>query len=115
MKYNNDEIAAYGAVEAFGTTYEITDSRYPHAGEAASRAGAYSSDLVGMVVSPSVTVTADGVVLKNMIMTDLCSMGGDSGGPMWNGDADCRSSTANERTVYQPVHWVLANYGLEAF
>ena len=130
MKYGNDEIAAYGAVEAFGRTYEITGSRYAHAGQAASRAGAYSSDLVGMVITPSVTVTVDGVPLKNMIMTDLCGRHGDSGGPMWNstdaigvlsggtdvdGDDTCRSSTANERSVYQPVHWVLAHYGLEVF
>lgn len=134
MEYRGPDIAAYGAVEAFGTTYDINYSRYPDAGDPVHRAGKISNDLVGEVLSPSETVTVDGgVVLKNMIKTTLCGRHGDSGGPLWNGtgaigllsagtgaangdpDAPCRSETNGERTWYQPVHWILVHYGLEAF
>jgi len=132
MRYDNDEIVAYGAVNAFGVDYDINYSRYPDVGDPVHRAGQLTSDLVGQVLVTSETITTDdGVVLKNMIKTTLCARGGDSGGPLWNGtgalgilsagngpnDADipCRSQTNNERTWYQPVHWILVHYGLEAF
>ncbi|MCX4700440.1 S1 family peptidase [Streptomyces sp. NBC_01373] len=130
MDYRNDEIVAYGAVRAAGTEYEITDSRYPNAGESAKRAGAVSSDLVGEVLSPSETVTySDGTVLKNMIETSHCALPGDSGGPLWTGtqalgitsatttpsSASCNSAQSQYRTYFQPVHWVLAHHGLSAF
>ncbi|WP_200307764.1 S1 family peptidase [Streptomyces adelaidensis] len=132
IKYNEDDnidVAAYGAVRAAGTEYEITDSRYPFDGESVRRAGAVSSDLVGFVLSPSETVTVSGVVLKNMIMTTNCALGGDSGGPLWAGtDAlgilsggntpngePCNSAQDKYVSVYQPVHWVLSHHGLSAF
>jgi streptogrisin D len=134
MAYVNDDVAAYGAVNAFGVDYDINYSRYPDAGDPVHRSGQRSSDLVGEVLSPSVTVTmydpeVGNVLLKNMIMTDLCSRGSDSGGPLWNGtgaigilsggngpnDDNCRSQTNNELSFYQPVHWIMARYGLEAF
>ncbi|MFM9693526.1 S1 family peptidase [Streptomyces europaeiscabiei] len=132
VKYNEDDaidVAAYGAVRAAGTEYEITGSRYPFDGESVKRAGAVTSDLVGYVLSPSETVTVSGVVLKNMIMTTNCSKGGDSGGPLWaQTDAlgilsggntplgePCNSAQDNYVSVFQPVHWVLAHHGLSAF
>ncbi|MGW3410910.1 S1 family peptidase [Streptomyces sp. NPDC000888] len=130
MEYLNDDVAAYGAVRAVGTEYEITGSRYPNAGEPVKRAGATSSDLVGEVLSPSETVIMSGpVLLKNMIMTSNCSLAGDSGGPLWAGtDAlgvlsggttpshePCNSAQSKYVSYYQPVHWVLAHHGLSAF
>jgi streptogrisin D len=135
MEYQNDNVVAYGTVNAFGVDYDINYSRYPDAGEPVHRSGQISSDLVGSVLSPSVTVTVydpdTGVstVLKNMISTNLCTIGGDSGGPLWNGTAalgllsagngalgaDCRSSTSNQRSWYQPVHWIMVTYGLDVF
>jgi streptogrisin D len=134
MRYNNDEVVAYGAVTAFGTDYDINYSRYPDAGDPVHRAGRKSSDLVGKVLVPSETITMNDsdlgdVVLKNMIKTTLCGREGDSGGPLWNGtgalgllssgngdeSAPCRSSTNDERTWYQPVHWIAVHYGLELF
>ncbi|GFJ95851.1 hypothetical protein Prum_094930 [Phytohabitans rumicis] len=134
MEYKGPEavgppVVAYGAVTAFGKDYEIIDSRYPTDTDSVMRAGAHSGDLVGEVLSPSVTVTyIDGTTLKNMIKTSLCVMDGDSGGPMWNGvealgitsggnriDEECRSSTNDRVSYYQPVHWVLVHHGLHAF
>ncbi|KUO21658.1 hypothetical protein AQJ91_07710 [Streptomyces dysideae] len=130
MEYRGEDLAAYGSVKAVGTYYEITDSRYPNDGESAKRAGAVSSDLVGEVLSPSETVTySDGTVLKNMIKTSHCALGGDSGGPLWAGTyalgitsgtntpdgATCNSTVSQYRTYFQPVHWVLAHHGLSVF
>ncbi|WP_193241520.1 S1 family peptidase [Streptomyces phaeolivaceus] len=130
IEYVNDDVAAYGAVRAAGATYEITDSRYPDDGESVKRAGAVSSDLVGQVINPSVTFTfPSGKVMKNMIETSHCAKPGDSGGPLWAGtdalgiasatntpaDASCNSAQSQYRTFFQPVHWVLARYGLSAF
>lgn len=132
VKYNEDDaidVAAYGAVRAAGTEYEITDSRYPFDGESARRAGAVSSDLVGYVLSPSESVYVDGVLVKNMIMTTHCARHGDSGGPLWAGtDAlgvlsgsttpkgeTCNSAQDKYVSFFQPVHWVLAHHGLSAF
>lgn len=134
MRYNNDEVVAYGAVTAFGVDYDINYSRYPDAGDPVHRAGKTSSDLVGKVLVPSETITMNDselgpIVLKNMIKTTLCGREGDSGGPLWNGTAAlgllsagngaegdaCRSSTSDERTWYQPVHWIVAHYGFEVF
>ncbi|MBE1597468.1 S1 family peptidase [Streptomyces stelliscabiei] len=130
IEYLNDDVAAYGAVRAAGATFEITDSRYPQDGESVKRAGAVSSDLVGQVINPSVTFTfPSGKVMKNMIETSHCALPGDSGGPLWAGtdalgitsatntpkDASCNSAQNQYRTFFQPVHWVLARYGLSAF
>lgn len=130
MEYRNNDVVAYGAVRAFGVDYEITGSRYPNDGESAKRSGAVSSDLVGSVLSPSVTVTyTDGTILKNMIKTSHCSVDGDSGGPLWTGTqalgitsgsntpdgATCNSTVSEYRSYFQPVHWVLAHHGLSAF
>ncbi|KUL36174.1 hypothetical protein ADL12_19400 [Streptomyces regalis] len=130
MEYRGEDLAAYGSVKAFGTYYEITDSRYPNDGDSVKRSGATSSDLVGEVLSPSETVTyTDGTVLKNMIKTSLCGLPGDSGGPVWSGtyalgihsgsntpaDATCNSTVSQYRSWAQPVHWVLGNHGLSAF
>ena len=134
MRYNNDDVVAYGAVTAAGSTYDINYSRYPDAGDPVHRAGKTSSDLVGKVLVPSETITMDDselgpIVLKNMIKTTLCTREGDSGGPLWNGtgaigltsagngdESDpCRSSTSDERSWYQPVHWIAVHYGLELF
>ncbi len=130
MEYRGENLAAYGSVKAFGTSYEITDSRYPDDGESVKRSGATSSDLVGEVLSPSETVTyTDGTVLKNMIKTSLCGLDGDSGGPVWTGTyalgihsgsntpdgATCNSTVSQYRSYAQPVHWVLAHHGLSAF
>jgi streptogrisin D len=126
IHYRGENVVAYGAVTAFGVDYEITDSRYPDAGEAVKRAGRTSSDLFGTVLRPSATVTyIDGVTLKNMIETSHCSLEGDSGGPMWagtdalgvlsGGNGPCTANPAIDRSYFQPVHWVLASYALTAF
>lgn len=130
MEYRGENLAAYGAVRAAGTEYEITDSRYPNDGESVKRAGAVSSDLVGAVLSPSETITTNhGVVLKNMIKTSHCSLQGDSGGPQWAGtyalgvlsagntpqSEPCNSTVSEYRSWFQPVHWALAPHGLHAF
>jgi streptogrisin D len=58
----------------------------------------------------------------------LCSVNGDSGGPLFQGDialgilqgstdssSICNSGVSNDRSFYTPVQWVLDKHNLEVY
>ncbi|MDT0382669.1 S1 family peptidase [Streptomyces sp. DSM 42041] len=89
IEYKNPDVRALGMVQyKDGSASQITRSRYVTDGETAKRVGTMTQDLIGMVLQPVTTVTySDGTTLTNMIKTSHCSVNGDSGGPLFAGDA----------------------------
>jgi hypothetical protein len=127
VKYDNVAITPYGTV--FHNRQQIASSRYPYDGEGVKRVGAYSNDMIGEVLLTNTTVTLnDGTVEKGMIKTSNCAVGGDSGGPLYDGTvglgilsagngngAACSDHVSNQRTYYQPLQEVLNVYGLYVY
>lgn len=128
IDYTNPDIAAFGTIMYDGADHQITSSRWVNDGESVKRVGTRSKDLVGAVLDPSVTVNYDdGANLENMIKTSLCSLGGDSGGPLFSGttalgllsggtdETVCNSNVSDRRSYYQPVQAVLNTYHLSVY
>lgn len=129
IQYLNSAVSPYGVVIVNGQEQQITDSRYAYDGEPVKRVGTSSSDLVGAVLDPSITVTTnDGAVLTGMIKTSLCSIPGDSGGPLFrgstalgilqgsvDGSSTCNSGVSSDRSYYTPVQWILNKHSLKVY
>ena len=128
IDYTGPGVVAYGTVFYDGAHHQITGSRYVSDGEGVNRVGTMSKDLVGAVLEPSTTVSyRDGTRLTNVIKTSLCSLGGDSGGPLFAGttalgllsggtdETVCHTTVSDRRSYYEPVQAVLNQYGLKVF
>lgn len=111
-----------------GTFGQITDSRYPSENEHISRIGVMSQDLTGNVTKNAVTVTIDGKSLYGMFEVNNCALGGDSGGPAFNGttalgllsggtaETTCTSSSSGTyRNYFTKVQTVLTERGLKVY
>jgi alpha-lytic protease prodomain-containing protein/trypsin len=129
VRYNADNVTAYGTILLNGEQKQISSSGNPTDGESVQRVGTKSVDLVGQVLQTSTTVNYDdGSRLTGMIKTSLCAKEGDSGGPLFDGtvalgitsggtmlDQPCNSSVSDRRSYYQPVQEALDHYGFEVY
>jgi hypothetical protein len=129
VRYLSSAVSPYGILIVGGREHQITGSRYARDGEPVKRVGTTSSDLVGEVLDPSVTVTwDDGTVLTEMIKTSLCSLDGDSGGPLFrdgnalgilsgglDGPSTCNSGVSSDRSYYTQVEWILDRHNLKVY
>jgi hypothetical protein len=128
IRYGDTEASPYGTVLVNGAQSQITRTIKPTPGMRVARVGAYSADLAGTVTKTNATVVyTDGVKLSGMIQTSLCSEGGDSGGPLFAGDAalgilsggagtgTCTTAVSNQLTWFQPLWEVEADFNLHVY
>ncbi|MFJ3423349.1 S1 family peptidase [Streptomyces sp. NPDC086082] len=132
VEYTNSNVTPYGTIQyKDGSEGQISRSAAAYEGEPAKRVGTMSQDLVGTVLKTDQTTTyTEGTTLKHMIETDLCDVGGDSGGALFSGetalgitsggnylDQPCgdSDSQADRRTWFEPVDLVLSWQGLKVY
>lgn len=129
IRASDSKIKPLGTVRYYGGTYkQIDKSRFPAKGEDIDRIGVSSQDTTGTVTNEVVTVNIDGVKLKNMFESDVCALGGDSGGPALRGstalgllsggtdEKKCTSSSnGTYRNYFMPVQRVLEQRGLRVY
>ncbi|MFI9816795.1 S1 family peptidase [Saccharothrix variisporea] len=130
VEYRASNVSPLGMIQyRDGSAHQITGSRWVRDGEGVKRTGTSSQDFVGKVLDPSVTVNYDGgVTLYKMIKTSLCSIKGDSGGPLFSGEtalgiasgsdhptSTCNDGVSTHRSYYQPLQAVLIDKGLRVY
>ncbi|MFF8992853.1 S1 family peptidase [Streptomyces sp. NPDC014983] len=117
----NSSVTYYGNVEADGgVSQDITYSRDSRVYETACASGYRSKFSCGIVGLKNQTITYnDGMKVTGMDVANICRDHGDSGGPLFDGDAALGlQSGANFSacySYYQPVNEALAWYGMEVF
>lgn len=123
------EINPLGTVRYWGGDYkQIDKSLYPIQGQEIDRIGVNSQDTTGIVTGTNWTVTIDGTRLDGMFASNVCALGGDSGGPTFSGttalgllsggtgETTCTSSsTGDYQNFFTPVQRVLDAEGLRVY
>jgi streptogrisin D len=118
VRYDNPAIARPGTVG----NVDITSAANATVGMAVTRRGSTTGTHSGTVTGLNATVRyAEGTV-REMIRTNVCAEGGDSGGPLFSGtraigltsggSGNCRSGGT---TFFQPVPEVLSRYGVSIY
>ncbi|WP_159043403.1 S1 family peptidase [Streptomyces sp. NBRC 110028] len=131
IKADGPDINPLGTVRYWGGTYKQIDrSRFAMENESLDRIGVNSQDTSGNVTKTSVTVTYnEGTQLYGMVESNLCGLGGDSGGAVLNGstalglhsgssdgDTECTSSTPTFGKSYAtPLQMLLNQRGLHVY
>ncbi|MFJ1990363.1 trypsin-like serine protease [Streptomyces asiaticus] len=125
-----EELLRYAPVVpiSFTRVAQIDNSAWPTVGVDMDRVGVSSEDTTGYVTSEVVTVTIDGVQLEQMFESNVCALGGDSGGPALRGttalgllsggtdETVCNSdSSGTYRNYFMPVQRVLNARGLHVY
>ncbi|WP_240677858.1 S1 family peptidase [Actinacidiphila soli] len=120
VKYSNTSITKTGGA---GNT-DITSSANAYVGESVLRSGSTTGIHSGSVTGLNATVNyGGGDVVYQMIRTNVCAEGGDSGGPLYTsggialgltsgGSGNC---TSGGTTYFQPVVEALNNYGVSVY
>jgi hypothetical protein len=117
----NSSVTYYGNVEAKdGVSQDIYYSRDSKIYETVCASGYRSGYACGMVGLKNQTVNySDGMTVTGMDMVNICRNHGDSGGPLFAGDAALGLmsgfNTSSCYSYYQPVNEALAWYGMEVF
>jgi hypothetical protein len=83
---DGSDINPLGTLRYWGGEYhQIDNSRYPMEQESIDRIGVNGQDTTGNITKASVTVSIEGEALYGMFGSNVCVLGGDSGGPALNG------------------------------
>ncbi|MEV0177978.1 S1 family peptidase [Streptomyces sp. NPDC050625] len=117
----NGSVTYYGNVEAKdGAAQDISYSRDSRLYETACASGyrsKYDCNLIGMK-NQTINYT-DGMTVTGMDVAAICRNHGDSGGPLFAGDAALGLLSGSNDSAcysyYQPVNEALAWYGMEVF
>jgi streptogrisin D len=123
VRHFNASVSKPGNVylHATQTTVDITHSRDAGYNEYVCSSGFKSGYNCGHVTDTDADLTyIDGAVVKGMVVTDVCTLGGDSGGPLHHGDAALAILSASNsaypcRSAHQPVNEALAWYDMEVY
>jgi S1-C subfamily serine protease len=102
---------------------DITHAADSSVGETVTRRGSTTGVHSGTVQALGVTVHySSGETVNGLIQTDVCAEGGDSGGPLYDGNAavgltsggsgDC---TQGGTTFFQPVTAALSHYNVQVY
>lgn len=120
IRHYNASVSKPGNVWVPGGVQNITYSRDSYAGEWVCVNGAVSGYTCNHVLVKHWTVVySNGDKVKDMDFVSVCRNHGDSGGPMFDGDAALgimsgfNSSTC--QAYYQPINPALAWYGVEVY
>jgi streptogrisin B len=120
VRYTNTSVTKTGGA---GNT-DITSSGNATVGQSVIRDGSTTGIHTGTVTALNATVNyGSGDVVYQMIQTNVCAEGGDSGGPLYTsggvalgltsgGSGNC---TSGGTTFFQPVTEALSRYGVSVF
>jgi streptogrisin D len=123
VRHNNASIAKPGNVDIDdrGGVLNITHSRDAYVDEIVCANGMSSAYNCGWVLSRNVSINYSGYgTVHGLTRTNVCTIGGDSGGPLIHGEAALGllsggPSNDNCDSYYQPVNEALAWYGVEVY
>ncbi|MEU6483891.1 S1 family peptidase [Streptomyces sp. NPDC046887] len=119
VRHYNADVTKYGNVHAGGGVQDITHSRDAHPYEDVCSTGYRSGYACGMVRQTNQSVRyTDGSTLHGMSIAQICRNDGDSGGPVFWGEAavGIHSGSGGQCMAYfQPVNEALAWYGMEVY
>ena len=112
-----------GTVDVYnGTSHDITSAADAFVGEAVKRSGSTTGVRSGSVTAVNATVSYAEGTLRGMIKTNICSEGGDAGGPLFDGakaiglaSSATGNCSAGGTTYFQPVTEPLAVYGVNVY
>lgn len=121
IRHYNANISKPGNVyEHDGTYQNITHSRDPGDGESVCRSGYRTGKECGTVLELNVTVNYGDGNVTGLFSSTACSLPGDSGGPVYHGDAALGlhsgyNTSGPCRGYHQKVNEALAWYGMEVY
>jgi hypothetical protein len=124
VKYTNPAVSTPGTIWLHngGGTQDITHSRDSYVNEAIAKSGWKTGVTYGKVLRKDVTITTDdGYRIGNLDETDACADRGDSGGPMFHGDAALGIQSAVTTgaggciSYFQRINPALSKYGVEVY
>jgi streptogrisin B len=119
VRYTNSSITKSGAVGS----QDITSAGNAYVGESVARRGSTTGTHTGTVTGLNATVNyGNGDVVYQMIQTNVCAEGGDSGGPLYSGSialgltsGGSGNCTSGGTTFFQPVTEALSAYGVSVY
>lgn len=119
---NPSALQPVGAVVNGGGITDITGSGRPPVGSTVCKSGRTTGTTCGQIQAYNVTVSYQGAgTVRQMIQTNVCTQGGDSGGALFaggtavgvtSGGLDAPCSTPGFVSFFQPVDEILSAYGL---
>lgn len=119
VRHYNANVSKPGNVYLHNGSYQdITHSRDPYDGESICRSGYKTGYNCGTVQQLNVTANYSSGPVYGLFTTNICSSGGDSGGPLFHGDAALglhSGSNGNCTGYHQPVNEALAWYEVEVY
>ncbi|MEV3981546.1 S1 family peptidase [Nonomuraea sp. NPDC049758] len=122
VKYTNTSIAHPGGVDLYSGSRDITSAGNAYVGQSVQRSGSTTHVHSGSVTALNATVNyAEGTV-RQMIKTNVCAEGGDSGGALFSGgvalgltSGGSGNCSSGGTTFFQPVTEALSAYGVNVF
>lgn len=114
-------VTAVGEVIDDGGTTDITSAGSPPVGTYVCKTGSTTGTTCGSILAYNTTVNYPSGTVSGLIETDVCTKGGDSGGPLFDGSTavglvsggtNIGCSSSSFRAYFQPVEEALAAYGL---
>ncbi|MEU5861956.1 MULTISPECIES: S1 family peptidase [unclassified Nonomuraea] len=122
VRYTNTSIAHPGGVDLYSGSRDITSAGNAYVGQSVQRSGSTTHVHSGSVTALNATVNyAEGTV-RQMIKTNVCAEGGDSGGALFSGgialgltSGGSGNCTSGGTTFFQPVTEALSAYGVNIF
>ncbi|MFI9204602.1 S1 family peptidase [Streptomyces sp. NPDC053048] len=119
-EYTDPGVASPGSVALGGRSQKITHAAAAYVGERVRRSGSTTGVHGGRVTGLDATVNYPEGTVTGLIQTDVCAEPGDSGGPLFDGDAALGLTSGGSgncgllggTTYYQPVGEALAAYGV---
>ncbi|NUR91463.1 MAG: S1 family peptidase, partial [Nonomuraea sp.] len=122
VRYTNTSISHPGGVDLYSGSQDIASAGNAYVGQAVRRSGSTTHVHSGTVTALNATVNyAEGTV-RQMIRTNVCAEGGDSGGALFagsvalgltsGGSGNCSSGGT---TFFQPVVEALNAYGVNVY
>jgi len=111
-----------GTVDTYGGSQDITTAANAFVGESVSRSGSTTHVHTGTVTALNATVNYSEGQVREMIRTNVCAEGGDSGGPLYSGSVALGLTSGGSgncstggTTFFQPVTEALSTYGVSVF
>jgi streptogrisin D len=123
VRYTNTSISTPGNVYLYNGSYQdITSAGNAFVGQQVRRSGSTTGVRSGQVTGLNATVNYPQGTVYQMIRTNVCAEGGDSGGSLFAGSValgltsgGSGNCTFGGTTFFQPVPEVLSRYGVNVY
>ncbi|MDH2389800.1 S1 family peptidase [Streptomyces sp. HNM0663] len=119
VRHYNASVTKYGNVETSGGVQDITHSRDSYVYEYVCSTGYKSGYSCGLLKQKNQTANYGDGKVYGLDIADICRIPGDSGGPLFRGDAALGLTSGYVKgtcmSYFQPVNEALAWYGMEVY